>query len=581
MYWIRGDYAGNLAEFQVEFKLIGTQRNKKSYWFANACVLFSLLQSTNDLAFAQDTKSVFTKADTLSQVQTVSPNNSTSTSKNSLRIDEHCFSPSTSVMESARARSGWTKSTLNSLPPLDWQSILNSGKQTSLVSTKEGLVLLTSDDPRGRRWLVAINALPWTEQIECMWSSPPPKESELLPLTSLNEPQSLATKAHRADVERFQFTQKIQETLNAPSSQPVTDKVASAAYSFSTHDGWRFPLPAMSFALWSWQANEFQGIDTLIHSWSRTSSSEGVDLMTANVGAISEAIQRMTNFRSDFGMQMDGSFEVNEVDRMKERPISSSTWLFSLNPTTTWSNSSEQSHSPGRSLKYESSHLHGNGWIQTRAIPRRVKWPIVVAVWLKLDDLSPRPTVRLITTGTLNGTKVIESKQVPPMDVDEEAAGIWRRYEFPTLRRNATADNAATFSPSEMLSWTIEVSGPGKLWVDDMGMTPLLLTDEERRLIRSQLFVAKRELEQQQPMKALEWIESPLVIRILQFANDCPSDFLKPITRTTKPLAITNRKSFLQATNGWFWRPSLTDLEPKSERRPKGIRAISGPKMNR
>ena len=308
--------------------------------------------------------------------------------------------------------------------------------------------------------------------------------------------------------------------------------------------------------------------------------------MTDNVAAISDVIQLMTNFRTDFGHQMDGSFEATKVDQVRESPATSTTWLFSMNPTVTWSNSEDQSHEPGLSLQYESLNDQSSGWIQTRAIPRRVKWPLAVEVWIKIDSQPKRPTVRLITSGLLGETKWTESKQIDTPEYKEGVADTWKHYEFPVLHRKTTADQIQSnsqnsglleppaSSPSELLQWTIEVTGSGRLWIDDVGMSPLVLTDEERRLLRSQLFVAKRELEQKRPVKAIEWIESPLVVRILQLSQECPPDFLKPVSRTIKPVAQTKRPIFLPSTSGWFWRPGKADLEPDSS--PPKIRMVEG-----
>ena len=555
---------------------------------AIAVVVFSFYQSMSiRIGIAEDTSSHET---------TITSGDFRPVSKDSARDNVSIIPSIVPGSSSSKARARWLISSIDSLPSLDWQSIATNGKASSTIPSKEGVVVLWSSIPNNSApnsspCLVAINSLPWPEQVELQWNMPVPKGSELLTLTHLktNELHNNALAIHRVDTERFRVNQVRQESVtpaNSPSIQAETEGTKAHLLASDTNDGWRFQLPAMSMAVWTWKHEQSplatsHIIGSPLRQWSKLSSQEGVDLMAENVATISEVIQRMTNFRSDFGNQMDGSFEVTNIEQLKSLPSSSSTWLLSLNPTATWSNSSHQFHSPGKSLQYESSNTQANAWIQTKAFPRRVKWPLAVEVWLRVQEQSQRPSIKLITTGTLGETKLTESKQINPSDFAEDTPDAWRRYEFPTLHKVKSGEALAVLASNEMLQWTIEISGPGRLWIDDMGMSPLVLTEEERRLIRSQLFVAKRELEQRQPSKALDWIESPLVLRILQLSYECPPDFLRPIVRATKPIATTKRPSFLQSTNGWFWRPLQTDLEPETGRLSKGIQSIPAPTIKR
>jgi hypothetical protein len=503
-------------------------------------------------------------------------------------------------LDQGKSRSRWVKSTLETIPSIPWLSISTNGSQAAATASfKEGVLLLTGVDTTGKNWLVAINSFPWLEQFECHWSDDSPgvvgldssiRESEV---AAINNQTSLANVdgTHQVQVEQFQVqsTEPIEPLSGMPIlPDVVSDSRATTSQVVFPHDAWRFRLPAMSISAWTWTGEH------AIANWTHLASPEGVELMSENVAAISDVIQLMTNFRTDFGNQMDGSFEASPVEQIKKSPTTSTTWLLSLNPTATWTNSSEQSHEPGLSLQYESFNDQASGWIQTRAIPRRVKWPLAIEVWIKIANQPQRPKIRLITTGLLGTTKSTESISIDSPEYSEGvAADTWTRYEFPTLRRKtdgttiqstsnslglpATPDS----SPSELLQWTIEVSGAGKLWIDDVGMSPLVLTDEERRLLRSQLFVAKRELEQKRPTKALEWIESPLVVRIVQLSKECPPDFLKPVPQTLKPVAQRQRQSFLQSTSGWFWRPQKSDLEPKTIRVVEGIQLAPNASIKR
>ncbi len=506
------------------------------------------------------------------------------------------ITPQVASIDGTKSRTRWIKSTLDTIPSLSWQSIGSNGSVAPIsASFKEGVFLLTGVDPTGKQWLVAVNSFPWLEQFECHWKERSPSRlDEASGLKNSNAQEatdqsslSIVAETHNAEVERFQVTPAaiaFPTSTNSAIPDEVSDSKKITSQLVHAHDGWRFRLPAMSMTAWTWTGEHS------ISGWTHLASQEGVDLMTENVGLISDVIQLMTNFRTDFGNQMDGSFETTKVSQTS---ATSTTWFFSMNPTVAWSNNAEQSHEPGLSLQYESFNDQANGWIQTRAMPRRVKWPLSVEVWIKMDSQPNRPNVRLITTGSLGDKKWTESKQIDTPEYKEGAADSWKRYEFPTLRRNPNADStpASTTnqglaappvaSPSELLQWTIEVTGAGKLWIDDVGMSPLVLTDEERRLLRSQLFVAKRELEQKRPAKAIEWIESPLVVRILQLSQECPPDFLKPVSRPIKPVAQTKRRTFLQSTSGWFWRPGKADLEPGRVRIVDGIPSAPNASLKR
>jgi hypothetical protein len=189
----------------------------------------------------------------------------------------------------------------------------------------------------------------------------------------------------------------------------------------------------MSMTAWRW-TGEYP-----IAGWIHLASPEGVDLMTENVTAISDVIQLMTNFRTDFGHQMDGSFESTKAGQSS---AISSTWFFSMNPTVTWSNNADQSHEPGLSLQYESFNDQANGWIQTRSMPRRVKWPLAVEVWIKIDSQPNRPKVRLITTGSLGDKKWTESKQIDTPEYKDGVADSWKssqhcvKTQTPTQRQH-------------------------------------------------------------------------------------------------------------------------------------------------
>ncbi|MCY2973536.1 MAG: hypothetical protein NTW52_02590 [Planctomycetota bacterium] len=506
------------------------------------------------------------------------------------------ITPQVASVDGAKSRIRWIKSTLDTIPSLSWQSISSSGSIAPMpTSFKEGVFLLTGVDPSGKQWLVAVNSLPWLEQFECHWKENSPGRSEETTGLKNSNAQgvtdqstlSIVAETHNAEVERFQVTPAASNSPTSTNSaivDEVSDSQKTTLQLVNAHDGWRFRLPAMSMTAWTW-TGEYP-----IAGWTHLASPEGVDLMTENVTAISDVIQLMTNFRTDFGHQMDGSFESTKAGQSS---AISSTWFFSMNPTVTWSNNADQSHEPGLSLQYESFNDQANGWIQTRSMPRRVKWPLAVEVWIKIDSQPNRPKVRLITTGSLGDKKWTESKQIDTPEYKDGVADSWKRYEFPTLRKNSNADStpASTTnqglaappvaSPSELLQWTIEVTGAGKLWIDDVGLSPLVLTDEERRLLRSQLFVAKRELEQKRPAKAIEWIESPLVVRILQLSQECPPDFLKPVSRPIKPVAQTKRRTFLQSTSGWFWRPGKADLEPARVRIVDGMPAAPNASLKR
>jgi hypothetical protein len=506
------------------------------------------------------------------------------------------ITPQVANVDVAKSRTRWIKSTLETIPSLSWQLISSNGSVTPMpTSFKEGAFLLIGVDPSGRHWLVAVNSFPWLEQFECHWKeNSPGRTEEISDLKNSNaqgatdqSALSIVAETHNAEVERFRVGQAVSASTTSTNSaiiDEVSDSKKIPLQLVNAHDGWRFRLPAMSITAWTW-SGEYP-----IASCTHLASQEGVDLMTENVTAISDVIQLMTNFRTDFGNQMDGSFESTKVSQAS---ATSTTWFFSMNPTVTWSNNADQSHEPGLSLQYESFNDQANGWIQTRAMPRRVKWPLAVEVWIKMESQPNRPKVRLITTGSLGDEKWTESKQIDTPEYKDGVADSWKRYEFPTLRRNSNADPTPVSttsqglvappvaSPSELLQWTIEVTGAGKLWIDDVGLSPLVLTDEERRLLRSQLFVAKRELEQKRPAKAIEWIESPLVVRILQLSQECPPDFLKPVSRPIKPFAQTKRRTFLQSTSGWFWRPGKADLEPARVRVVDGIPATPNAHLKR
>ncbi len=570
--------------------------------------------ATGSLMFVSDTKPIF--ADNSTNPKTASTSSQTTADPKLVAIDSarkapqpnaldpvvisstisSVIAPQVLTVDGSKSRTRWIKSTLEKIPSYSWQSISSSGSVTPMsTSFKEGVFLLTGVDRSGKQWLVAVNSFPWLEQFECHWKENAPgrseetsgsKNSDALGVTDQST-LSIVAETHNAEVERFQVTPAANASptlTNFAIVDEVSDSKKIAPQLVNAHDGWRFRLPAMSMTAWTW-TGEYS-----IAGWTHLASQEGVNLMTENVTVISNVIQLMTNFRTDFGNQMDGGFENTKVSQAS---ATSTTWFFSMNPTVTWSNNVDQSHEPGLSLQYESFNDQANGWIQTRAIPRRLKWPLAVEVWIKMDSQPNRPKVRLITTGSLGDKKWTESKQIDTPEYKEGVADSWKRYEFPTQRRspNADATPASTTnqglaappvaSPSELLHWTIEVTDAGKLWIDDVGLSPLVLTDEERRLLRSQLFVAKRELEQKRPAKAIEWIESPLVVRILQLSQECPPDFLKPVSRPIKPVAQMKRRTFLQSTSGWFWRPGKADLEVGRVRIVDGIPAAPNASLKR
>jgi hypothetical protein len=344
---------------------------------------------------------------------------------------------------------------------------------------KDDVRLSLGRDSAAGRWLIADNPFPWSIIIEMKGKVRPSK----------------AARPIRA---------------NEPPENSLPKNTAEST--------WHTVLPAETSMAWEFRDN---AID--IVQWSYRTEPVVLRELEVAMQRLSLALSRLTTFQTISGIPSGGDFE---IESGQELPAN---WNASLVPASHWKLSRSESHSGALSAELECSRGGLKTWLQSPLITIPEDGRITAAAWLKLDPSSTPPTIVASTsivgaTGDRNEWR----HTYKPLDLTQRGNN-WQRIEFPGLTPAtfmASASKAkmpvgSSDSADELkqVRFTLDFENASKLWIDDFQAGRVYLDEEERRQLRSNLYIAQRELSLDQPRAAWELSRSEVYRYVVDYSS--------------------------------------------------------------
>jgi hypothetical protein len=343
--------------------------------------------------------------------------------------------------------------------------------------------LMIGSDGIGRTYLVVANPMPWTETIELRWASSWPTDPTPLGKTA-----------------------ELRWELPGPEgpSSPMPP-------SRSTPPNWRFDLPANSNAAW-----RFSEPTIAIGEWDHRIQASMQRRLEESLDRLALSLTQLTQFQPLENTPANGSFEAP----LQEDPKLPKDWALSLTPAAAWSRQTTLVRSGDFSLNYRTDRRDGSGWLQSPPIELPSDGKISASLWYRIPH-GPPPT-KLTATTTLLTSEVdrLEWKHRFTGNELTRHGDDWQRIDFPILSDEAVAGTTTT--DRSLVRFSIDIEGAGDLWFDDFAAYRVFLDETERRQLRSELFVARRELSQNRPMAAWRLTESPSFLFVTQTAPTLP-----------------------------------------------------------
>jgi hypothetical protein len=224
----------------------------------------------------------------------------------------------------------------------------------------------------------------------------------------------------------------------------------------------------------------------------------------------------LTQFQPLENTPANGSFEA-PLERDQKLPKD---WALSMTPAAAWSRQTTLVRSGDFALNYRTDRRDASGWLQSPPIALPSDGKISASLWYRLPHGSP-PT-KLTATTTLLTSEVdrLEWKHRFTGNELTRHGDDWQRIDFPILSDEAVAGTTTT--ARSLVRFSLDIEGASDLWFDDFAAYRVFLDETERRQLRSELFVARRELSQNRPMAAWRLTESPSFLFVTQTAPTLP-----------------------------------------------------------
>lgn len=196
-----------------------------------------------------------------------------------------------------------------------------------------------------------------------------------------------------------------------------------------------------------------------------------------------------------------------------------------------WSVSSLQQVKIGKSLDLphtgNSSLLLENrgeanisAWAQSRPVAPPRTGRIAVQAWLRAPAVGPPLLVKLAVLGRTHSGERFERALTLGARADGAAAPIaidWGRKPATLFVGDVSSESIAELAVS------IELIGPGKVWVDDVQIFESFLQPDERNHLRGQLLVVKQKLSERRLFPAEQLLDSHWGEYLMRFESSKPA----------------------------------------------------------
>jgi len=230
-----------------------------------------------------------------------------------------------------------------------------------------------------------------------------------------------------------------------------------------------------------------------------------------------ERLDALVSLSADVSQQkplanIQGDFEQWDEN---QQPVG---WSVSTLPQVTISKSLDLPHSGNSSLYLENrGQENASAWAQSRTVEPPRTGRLAVQAWLRAPAVGPPLLVRLSVIGrTKLGERFERSIHLGSRAPGATPIAIdWGRKPATLFVGDVSSESLTELAVS------IELIGPGKVWVDDVQILESLLQPDERNHLRGQLLVAQKRLAENNPFPAEQLLESHWGEYLLryQFAN--------------------------------------------------------------
>ena len=362
-------------------------------------------------------------------------------------------------------------------------------------------------DKEGKAWLVITNDFPWRESVEIHWNGLTPEV-----ISALDKSPAMAVDHH-----------------------PVTH--SNKVDQRSTR--WRCDIQSHTHAGWEIRASEA----TITH-WQHRADPDAMAMLENQIGRLSQSLAQLTQFRPIENTPLHGGFETSHSNNLLP-----SEWVVSLNPTATWTISDLKARSGTQSIRFDSQHVGAVGWIQSPSFDLPEGGRVAAEAWLHFDPALPRPKIVATTTLLKPDGSRQDWKQTYQKNEIWDKNAMWQRIDFPTLNSSSLG---ASITPNCRVRLALDIEGPTQIWIDDFAASKIFLDEEERRQLRSQLYVARRELSQNRPSMAWQLTQSKL------------SHFVSEQTPATALVDVREAQPAVESLT----RPKANPIFREAERQP-------------
>lgn len=230
-------------------------------------------------------------------------------------------------------------------------------------------------------------------------------------------------------------------------------------------------------------------------------ASETLAAVASDLRKLEEVIVRASDpTQRSLLANIDGDFERWDAEG---RPLG---WNISALPQVTISASNDLPRTGQRCLVIENTagQAKAKAWVQSRGVSPPATGRMAIEAWLRAPAVGEPVHARLSVVGrTRTGERFEHARTIASAGGAGESIPIdWGRRPVTLFVGDIPTDEI------DKLHVTIDLLGPGKLYVDDVQVFELYLQPEERIHLRGELLVAKQELENGNPFPGQRLLDS-------------------------------------------------------------------------
>ena len=279
-------------------------------------------------------------------------------------------------------------------------------------------------------------------------------------------------------------------------------------------------------------------------------------LLQAGLQSVDEAINRMSIPQAIVGVPTNASFEELTASHRRGRIEG---WTTSIDPNASVSINSQSASDGGASIKIDANQASSIAWLQSDPFAMTTTDRLSVAFHAAAAMNPEKATVSLwqfdpkTERFEVKATREFQSKL-------QRSAG---KTAWNPIRFDFTKEFENTLKPLEtqLVRLQFEVNGKGQLWLDQVTISTDFLRDEERRDLRSELFLARSSLQKGDSGPAVKMLTSSRG-RLVRWGNSSMKNPNVLVSTSPAKEQLIPNASVL---------PEKPDSTPKSNRRTRNF----------